>query len=82
MSATAVRLTPGAKVALGRLAKGEKLEQERNRSLIQWTGGNRESLHHLTFKNLDECGALKIVKGRPDHTTFAISAKGKKLAES
>jgi len=74
-----VVLTDGAVIALARLKSGEKLQRQRNRSKMTWIGTG-ESLHHLTFKSLDQAGAIKAVKGKVGFSTFGISAKGKRLS--
>lgn len=78
--ATDVHVTDGAVVALERLLDGDKLEREHNRSKITWTSDG-EALHHLTFKNLEQAGALKRLKGgRSGFVTFGLSPEGRKLA--
>ena len=77
-SAMETQLTSGSVEALDRLIAGEKLEREINRSVVRWTEGG-DSLHHLTFNNLEKCGALKAVRARKGYEMFAISTEGRKL---
>lgn len=80
MAATDVQLTDGAVTAIARLKGGDKLERERNRSKVTWTKDG-ETLHHLTFKNLESVGAIEKVEGRSGYDTFGLTAKGRKLAK-
>ena len=78
MTTTGAPLTEGSVAALQRLKDGDKLLREKNRSRVYWKNDN-VTLHHLTMKNLTECGALNGNVGGDGTTTFTISPVGRTL---